>query len=98
MIDELARYGMEIIDQTPNINSNRPLEIKTWLDSRTDKDEIVFVSLDDDFSVEDYKVFGLEHCFVKTSFYCNAECDGGLQPHHVEKAIQIFTKDGYIND
>ena len=34
LVNELAKYDMEIISKTPVIKMNRPLEIKTWLDNR----------------------------------------------------------------
>ena len=96
LVDSLAKYDMEIIDKTPVIGMNRPLEIKTWLDNRPDKEHIRFVSLDDDFSTEHYEEYGIEHCLVKTKFWCIEECDGGLQEKHVEAAIKILN--GETND
>ena len=60
LVDSLAKYNMKIISKTPVVNMNRPLEIVTWLDNRVDKDEIKFVSLDDDFSKEKYDNMVLE--------------------------------------
>ena len=91
LLDELARYDMEIMDHTPNLKSNRPLEIKTWLDSREDKEQINFVSLDDDFPAEEYAAYGIESCLVQTKFFCKTEEEGGLQLRHVEQAIKILT-------
>lgn len=90
LINELARYDMEIISKTPVISMNRPLEIKTWLDNRIDKNEIKWVSLDDDFSKEQYDVYGIGKYLVKTEFFCENVWDGGLQQKHVDKAIKIF--------
>ena len=90
LLDELARYDMEIISKTPVIDMNRPLEIKTWLDNREDKENICFVSLDDDFSKEKYDVYGIGHCLVKTEFFCSDMSEGGLQQKHVDKAIEIL--------
>ena len=86
----LAEYDMEIMDKTPYVNMNRPLEIKTWLDNQPNKEEIKFVSLDDDFSKEKYAEYGLEHCLVQTSFWCEEEQYGGLQDIHVQAAIKIL--------
>ena len=96
LVNELARYDMKIISKTPVINMNRPLEIKTWLDNRIDKDEIRFVSLDDDYPLEEYKEQGIEHCLVRTRFFCNELSEGGLQQEHVDRAIEILR--GEVND
>ena len=92
LLDELARYDMKIVSKTSVIGMNRPLEIKTWLDSynRWNQDTIHFVSLDDDFSKEDYDKYGIGDCLIKTCFYCNKVSEGGLQPGHVAKAIEIL--------
>lgn len=92
LVDELARYDMEIIDKTPVVDMNRPLEIKTWLDNRPDKDEINFVSLDDDWSREHYDEYGIGDYLVKTRFFCYDMSDGGLQHEHVDKAIKILNR------
>lgn len=90
LVNELVKYDMEIIDKTPIVNMNRPLEIKTWLDSREDKEEIRFVSLDDDFSKEHYDEYGIGDHLVKTEFFCYDISKGGLQQEHVDKAIEIL--------
>lgn len=90
LIDELARYNMKIISKTPVIDMNRPLEIVTWLNNRADKDEIRFVSLDDDFSKDKYDEYGIGDCLVKTKFFCKELSEGGLQQEHVDKAIEIL--------
>lgn len=87
----LDKYGMKIISKTPVINMNRPLEIVTWLNNRTDKEIINFVSLDDDFSVEDYERYGIADKLIRTKFFCNDIYEGGLQQEHVDKAIRILT-------
>ena len=90
LVDELARYDMEIISKTPVINMNRPLEIKTWLYNRMDRDEINFVSLDDDFSKDKYDEYGIGDCLIKTEFFCADMSEGGLQQKHVDEAIAIL--------
>lgn len=90
LVDSLAKYDMEIIDKTPYIHSNRPLEIKTWLDNKEEKEEIRFISLDDDFSKEHYDEYGIGDCLVKTRFFVDDEKDGGLQKEHVVAAIKIL--------
>ena len=57
---------------------------------RIDRDEIRFVSLDDDFSKDDYDKYGIGECLVKTTFYCDDISEGGLQQEHVDKAIEIL--------
>ena len=90
LVKSLAKYNMKIISKTPIVNMNRPLEIVTWLDSRVDKDEIKFVSLDDDFSKENYEKYGIGECLVHTRFFCNDISEGGLQQEHVDRAIEIL--------
>ena len=84
----LEEFGLSISDQTPCIQQNRPQEIKAWLKNNTNKGDY-YVSLDDDYSYEAYKQYGIEGCLVKTSFY---EPNGGLREEHVEKAIKILNK------
>jgi hypothetical protein len=90
LIDELAKYDMEIISKTPVIDMNRPLEIKTWLNNRVDKEDIKFVSLDDDFTKDKYDEYGIGDCLVKTEFFCKDISEGGIQQRHVDKAIEIL--------
>lgn len=90
LVSSLERYGMKIMSKTPVIDQNRPLEIKTWLDGRADKDEIKFVSLDDDFSRESYDKYGIGDCLIHTKFFCDKLEDGGLQEKHVKQAINIL--------
>lgn len=90
LIDTLAKYGLKIMSKTQIVDMNRPLEIKTWLDNRVDKNKIKFVSLDDDWDYKDYEECGIGGCLVKTSFY-GSEL-GGLQQEHVDKAIEILNR------
>ena len=92
LVNSLAKYNMKIISKTPVVNMNRPLEIVTWLDNRVDKDEIKFVSLDDDFSKEDYEEYGIGDYLVHTRFFCNDISEGGLQQEHVDRAIEILNR------
>lgn len=89
----LAKYDMKIISKTPVIQMNRPFEIVTWLSNREDKSNIKFVSLDDDFSKEDYDIYGIGKNLIYTKFFCNKESEGGLQQEHVDKAIRILKCD-----
>lgn len=90
LVELLAKYGMKIMSQTPVIGMNRPLEIVTWLNNRVDKEDIRFVSLDDDFSKKDYEKYGIEDCLVHTKFFCYELSEGGLQQEHVDRAIEIL--------
>ena len=56
--DCLGKYGMEIMDVTPVIMSNRPEEIAAWLKKNVNMVKN-FVSLDDDFDEKITKVSGL---------------------------------------
>lgn len=91
LINSLAKYGMEIIDKTPLISNNRPLEIKTWIDNQSKN--INFVILDDDFSKEEYQKYGLENHLIQTLFFCKDINLGGLQDKHIEKAREILKRD-----
>lgn len=88
LINELARYDMEIIDKTPYVDNNRPLEIKTWLDNYDQN--VNFVSLDDDWSRKHYNKYGIGEHLVKTKFFCYEVSEGGLQQEHVDRAIKIL--------
>lgn len=90
LLDSLAKYDMKIIDKTPVIDMNRPLEIVTWINNQADKDDIKFVSLDDDFGKEDYDKYGIGNCLVKTNFFGENISEGGLQQRHVNRAIKIL--------
>ena len=90
LVKSLEKYRMEIISKTPVINMNRPLEIVTWLNNIGDKNSINFVSLDDDFSVEDYAKYGIEDKLIHTEFFCSDISEGGLQQEHVDRAIKIL--------
>lgn len=87
LIDFLADYGLEIKSHTPYINNNRPEEIMEWIDEYENKENIHFVSLDDDFWPEHYEKYGIKDSLVHTCFY---EADGGLRREHVEKAVKIL--------
>lgn len=91
LLDELARYDMEIIDKTPVLDmDNRPLEILTWLEEHGGKESYNFVSLDDDWSKEHYDKYGIGDCLVKTEFFCKDISEGGLHQRHVDAAIKIL--------
>ena len=92
LVNSLAKYDMKIISKTPLIAQKRPLDIKTWLDIRGDKEDIKWISLDDDYSEEDYKEFGIGGHLVHTKFFTYNINDGGLQEKHVELAKQLFDR------
>lgn len=82
----LKKFGLSISGHTPCMQQNRPQEIKAWLENNINEGDR-YVSLDDDYSYEAYRQYGIEECLVKTSFY---EPDGGLRKEHVEKAVKIL--------
>ena len=90
LVDSLGKYDMKIISKTPIIGQNRPLEIATWINNRVDKEDIRFVSLDDDFQKESYDEYGIGQCLVKTVFWSHDFEKGGLQQEHVDLAIRIL--------
>lgn len=85
---KLAQHGLTIYDQTPKIDFNRPLEIKTWIMNHPELNIDGFVSLDDDYDEKDYLSVGLGGKTIHTSFY-DPDC-GGLQDIHIEEAISII--------
>lgn len=86
LIDTLAKYGLSIYDCTEIMKHNRPLEIKTWLESHeVDK----WCSLDDDFDEESYKEYGIGGHLIHTSFWSHDNTDG-LREWHIEEAKKIF--------
>lgn len=85
LIECLKKFKLQILDHTPYLSNARPKEIKEWIDEHGGKENIAFVSLDDDFPSFWYKKYGLENCLVKTSFYT-----GGLKREDVEKAVKIL--------
>ena len=87
----LAGYRMEIMSATPVIGMNRPLEIASWLESRRDLETLRYVSLDDNFEKADYETYGIGHCLVRTSFFCDQMTEGGLCKKHVKQAIRKLT-------
>lgn len=96
LVNSLGKYNMKIMSKTPVIDQNRPLEIRTWLNNRVDKNEIKFVSLDDDFSKESYDKYGIGDYLIHTKFFCDNLKDGGLQQEHVDMAIKILN--GELDD
>lgn len=88
LIHSLSKYDMEIFSKTPDDNSDRPLEIFAWLKNRSDVSN--FVILDDDFPIEEYDKYHLSDHLVNTKFFCENISEGGLQQHHVDKAIDIL--------
>lgn len=86
--DEIfKRNGIEIYSITPHIKENRPKEISKWLDNHGGKENIKFISLDDDFFKFQYDMYGIGDCLVHTCFYGP---DGGLKREHVNKAVEIL--------
>lgn len=88
LVDTLEKYGMEIYDITPTIKNNRPLEIATWLQNNSCSN---YVILDDDFSLLEYKKYGLEKHVVKTIYFTYEIENGGLQEKHKDKAFKILS-------
>lgn len=76
----LLKYGMEIYDYTPYLETERSKEITQWLFDNADRNVEKFIILDDDdFDMGEYT----KHELVHTSWY-----EGyGLEQRHVEEAI-----------
>ena len=96
LIDSLKKYDMSVFDKVSYIRNNRPLEIVTWLEDQPDRDSIHFVSLDDDFSKEEYEVYGIADHLVQTRFFCSDLSEGGLQQSHVNQAIAILKEGDWL--
>lgn len=93
LLDELARYDMEIISKTPliSIPLYRPAEITEWLNKNKNKfEDLKYVILDDDYTKEDYDPYGLGYAVVHTEFSGESAEDCGLQQKHVDQAIKIL--------
>lgn len=87
LTDILRQNGIKIHSFTPKLDGDRPKEIMEWIDKR--QEEVQFISIEDDFSEDDYRKYGIEDRLVKTSFYGEY---GGLQKEHVEKSIRLLNK------
>lgn len=87
LTDILGKNGIKIHSFTPKLDGDRPKENEAWIDKQTE--EVQFISIEDDFSEDDYRKYGIEDCLVRTSYY--GKC-GGLQRNHVEKAIQLLNE------
>lgn len=89
LINTLDKYDLKIIDKTPIINGNRPLEIKTWLENNNTQ-KINWVSIEDDFPEKDYIKYDLGGHLIETKFFTYSIDDGGLQEKHVKLVRELF--------
>ena len=87
LTDILGVNGIKIHSFTPKLDGDRPKEIKAWIKKQTE--EVQFISIEDGFSEEDYRKYGIEDRLVKTSYYGEY---GGLQRSHVEQAIKLLNE------
>ena len=87
LVDILGQNGIKIHSFTPKLDGDRPKEIKAWIEKQIE--EIQFASIEDDFSEDDYRKYGIEDFLVRTSYYGKY---GGLQRNHVENTIQLLNK------
>lgn len=78
----LASENLSLIDQTPDIGA-RPVEISEWLKNHPNVTS--WLSLDDDFSSEEYDQSGLD-----TKRLLQLQTCEGLTQEHVPKAIEIL--------
>ena len=63
------------------INQDRPKEIKAWLNTHEHGN---FISLDDDFSKEEYEKCGLLEHLIHTIYFTDNIFNGGLQDFHLQ--------------
>ena len=87
LIELFKQYDLEIFSKTPIINYNRPTEIKAWLAQYKNIEDVYWITIDDDFSDDQYSEHGIGGHLLKTSFY---DKNGGLQPEHIEVANILF--------
>ena len=87
LTDIFGVNGIKIHAFTPKLDGDRPKEIKAWIKKQTE--EVQFISIEDGFSEEDYRKYGIEDRLVKTSYYGEY---GGLQRSHVEQAIKLLNE------
>jgi len=80
---KLRREELYIYDKTIDQGSNRGEGIIKWLKNKNVESWAVL----DDEIFPDYEKYGILKHLVKTSFYGE---NGGLQPEHVEQAINIL--------
>ena len=85
LMNMLEKYELRIYDVTPTIDGNRPHEIQKYLEKHKNA---LWCSIEDDFSHEDYKKYGIEEHLVQTCYF--TETQGGLQEKHIEIVKQIF--------
>lgn len=90
LVNTLAQYGMEIFDVTPDRKGDRPLEIVEWLKIHENLNISSWVSIDDDFSLEDYAKYGVEDHLFRTHFFVCKDDIGGLVPEHIPKILRMF--------
>lgn len=88
LTNTLKTYGLFIQNKTPDTHKGRPHEIHTYLEQHPETN--TFVILDDDYTAENYAVFGINSHLIQTRFFCHTESEGGLQDCHVKQAIQIL--------
>ena len=92
LVNTLAKYDLKIMSKTPIIEQIRPLEIRTWLGNRIDKDEIKWISIEDDWDEELYEEYGISGHLIETKFFTDDINDAGLQEKHVLLAKKLFEK------
>lgn len=94
LLHALEEYRLSIYSLTPNLPTGfRPEEIKEFLENYQyahPKEIITWISLDDDYSEENYRSVGFETDLIRTKFFCKTEAEGGIQDIHVEKAIRML--------
>lgn len=90
--NRLADYGMSIWDSTPLLGKSRPYEIHTWLEEHKNIPGLSYVILDDDWHPYSYEKYGLASHLVQTKFWCLTKEEGGLQPEHVKKALEVLNR------
>lgn len=89
LVNALSKEGLRIYDQTPILDSNRPLEVAYWIDMHfPDRGDCNFVVLDDDQEADKYEALypGWAKRTVKTSM------KNGMVEHHANEAINILKR------
>lgn len=92
LVKTLWKYGLAISERTPYVKGIRPLEIKEWLSNRLDRDNINWISIEDDFSEKDYEEYGMGGRLIETKYFTRDASDAGLQEKHVKMARELFER------
>lgn len=90
LVKTLKKYDIEIMSKTPIIEQIRPLEIRTWIENQHNKENIHWISIEDNWSEEMYEEYGIGGHLIETKFFTLDEKKAALQESHVTLARKLF--------